>query len=134
MFHVKRFTMFHVKQPAPLDNFGAGAPVVEQRLFSAVVQISIHAVWGSGASLLRILARRRQYKTNEYKCQAFLCPFVQIVQIRGVSGAGSRKAGANGGLGDEIGENLGQLEQITLDTVTPRTAPRNSFALFSRTG
>ena len=50
----------------------------------------------------------------------------------GSLGAGSRKTSANGGLGDEIGENLGQLEQITLDTVTPRAAPRNSFALFSR--
>ena len=33
--------MFHVKQPTPLDIFGAGAPVVCQRLFPAMVQIYI---------------------------------------------------------------------------------------------
>ena len=31
--------MFHVKQPTPLDIFGAGAPVRKQCLFSAMVQI-----------------------------------------------------------------------------------------------
>ncbi len=40
--------------------FGAGAPVVGQRLFAAGVQIKLWTIWGNCGSLLRESARGRQ--------------------------------------------------------------------------
>jgi hypothetical protein len=66
---------------------------------------------------------RRQYTRNGVACQVFFARLVQIVY-----NCGSLR---NGVVNQR---KFGEIEQKVLDITTPRAAPRNSLAFFSRLG